>query len=149
MQVKVKHGIAVSKTPDVVFAFLSDPDKMPQWQSTNYEVKQKEKASKAGKLQHGTKVHDQRNVLGKKIDGSWEVAEYDQDKRLVLRVAEGPVPWQMTYTLESLEGGTYLSAEGGGDLGKVTMSAVAANRSCQRLLEQDLATLADILEKGN
>ena len=39
-QIKVKHGVHVNKPPAEVFAFLSDPDKMPQWQSSNFEVKE-------------------------------------------------------------------------------------------------------------
>jgi uncharacterized protein YndB with AHSA1/START domain len=147
MQINVKYGIHVGKPPADVFAFLADPDKMPLWQSTNFQVKGKKQASGQGKLQRGTKVQDHRKVLGKDIDGEWEVIEHEQDKKLVLKVSQGPVPWQMTYTLAPADGGTFLSAEGGGDLGQVPMSSVAAARSCQRLLEQDLATLADILEK--
>lgn len=146
-QIKVKHGVFVDKPPSDVFAFLSDPDKMPQWQSTNFEIKGKKQAGGKGNLQKGTKVHDRRNVLGKEIDGEWEVADVVQDKKLVLRVSTGPVPWEMTYTLEPLEGGTMLTAEGGGDLGTMPMSATAANRSCQNLLEGDLKTLAHILGK--
>lgn len=148
MQIKVKHGVYVNKSPADVFVFLSDPHKMPQWQSSDFKVRGTTKAHpQHGRLQHGTKVQDSRNVLGQEIDGEWEVVAFDQDKRLGLRVSQGPVPWEMTYTLEPLESGTFLSAEGGGDLGKVPMSAIAANRSCQRLLEQDLHTLADILDK--
>lgn len=148
MKVKLKHGVYVNKTPGEVFEFLSDPDKMTQWQSTMFEVKGKNKANAHGKLQRGTKVQDRRNVLGKELDSEWEVVDFDQDKRLVLRVTKGPaMPWETTYILEPLEGGTYLSAEGGGDLGNVPMSAITAHRSCQRLFEQDLSTLADILEK--
>jgi uncharacterized protein YndB with AHSA1/START domain len=146
-QIKVKHGIHIGKSPSDVFAYLSDPDKMPQWQSTNFQMKDKKQASGKGHLQKGTKVHDRRNVLGKEIDGEWEVADFVQDQKLTLRVSQGPVPWEMTYTLEPFEGGTMLTAEGGGDLGSVPMSATAANRSCQNLLEGDLKTLAHILEK--
>jgi uncharacterized protein YndB with AHSA1/START domain len=148
MQIMVKHGVFVNKSPSDVFAFLSDPQKMPEWQSTNFKVKGMTRASpQHGKLQQGTRVQDARNVLGQEIDGEWEVVAFDQDKRLGLRVTQGPVPWEMTYILQPLETGTFLSAEGGGDLGKVPMSASAANRSCQRLLVQDLQTLADILDK--
>jgi uncharacterized protein YndB with AHSA1/START domain len=148
MQVKVKHAVYVDKSPTEVFLFLSDHQKMPQWQSTNHKIKGATNTHpKHGRLQHGTKVQDTRNVLGKDIDGEWEVVAFDQDRRLVLRVAQGPVPWEMTYTLEPLENGTHLTAEGGGDMGNVPMSAAAANRSCQSLLEQDLRTLADILDK--
>jgi hypothetical protein len=148
MQILVKHGVFVDKSPSDVFAFLSDPKKMTEWQSTNFKVKGMTKANvQTGKLQQGTRVQDARNVLGQEIDGEWEVVAFDQDKRLGLRVTQGPVPWEMTYTLVALESGTFLTAEGGGDLGRVPMSAVAANRSCQRLLVQDLQTLADILDK--
>lgn len=147
MKIRVKHGVFVNKTPTEVFEYLSDHDKMPQWQSTDFKVKGITKASAHGRLQHGSRVHDVRNVLGQEIDGEWEVFDFDPDKRLGLRVTKGPVPWEMVYSLEPLEGGTFLSADGGGDLGNIHLHAVAANRSCQRLLEKDLATLADILEK--
>jgi uncharacterized protein YndB with AHSA1/START domain len=146
MPIRVKHGIALEKPPAHVFAFLSDVDKMPQWQSTNFGVKEKTKAGGDGKLQRGTRVHDVRNVLGQEIEGEWEVVEHEKDRKLVLRVTKGPVPWEMTYTLEPLEGGgTWLTAEGGGELGKLPLSSVAASRACERLLYDDLSTLADIL----
>jgi uncharacterized protein YndB with AHSA1/START domain len=145
MQIKVKHGVQVAKPPAEVFAFLSDPSKMPQWQSTNFEMKDRKAATPQGTLKQGTRVSDRRNVLGKEIDGEWEVVQHDQDKRLVLKVTKGPVPWEMSYTLEPLEGGTFLTAEGGGDMGDLPMSSTAASHACQRLLEDDLATLADIL----
>src|SRR4051812_20360895 len=110
MQIKVKHGVFVNKSPAVVFAYLSDHTKMPEWQSTDFKVKGASKVSAHGKLQQGSKVHDTRNVLGQEIDGEWEVVVFDQDKRLGLRVSQGPVPWEMVYTLEPLESGTYLSA---------------------------------------
>jgi len=147
MQIRVKHGVYVNKRPADVFAYLSDPHKMPEWQSSNFKVTRTTNACTKGRLQHGTKVHDSRNVLGQEIEGEWEVVGFEQDKRLALRVTKGPVPWEMSYMLEPVESGTFLSAEGHGDLGKVPMSAAAANRSCHRLLEQDLATLADILDK--
>jgi len=148
MQIKVKHGIYVNKSPADVFVYLSDHQKMPQWQSTNTKIRGVTKAHpQHGRLQHGTKVQDSRNVLGQQIDGEWEVVAFDQDRNLGLRVSQGPVSWEMTYTLEPHESGTFLSAEGAGDLGNVPMSTDAANRSCQSLLEQDLRTLADILGK--
>ncbi len=147
MQVRVKYGVHVDKPPGAVFAFVSDASKMPLWQSSDFTVKETKGADHAGLLKKGSVVHDVRKVLGKEIEGEWEVADHEQDRRLVLRVTKGPVPWQMTYMFEGLEGGTFLSAEGGGDLGKLPVSASAANRSCQNLLVQDLHTLADLLEK--
>lgn len=146
MQIKLKHGIFVNKPPGVVFDYLTHPDNMLHWQASMFEIKGKSKASPQGKLQHGTKVHDHRKVLGKQIDAEWEVIDLVQDKKLVLQVTSGTVPWKTTYHLEPHEGGTHLDAEGVGDLGQVPVSASAAHRTCQRMFEQDLTTLADILE---
>lgn len=146
MQIKLKHGIFVNKPPTAVFDYLSNPDNMLHWQSSMFEIKGKTKVSQHGKLQHGAKVHDRRKVLGKHIDAEWEVIDFVQDKKLVLRVSQGTTPWETTYVLEPHEGGTHLAVEGGGDLGPVPVSASAAHRTCQRMFEQDLTTLADILE---
>ncbi|TMQ14009.1 MAG: hypothetical protein E6J91_16905 [Deltaproteobacteria bacterium] len=146
MHIRLKYGIFVNKPPSVVFDYLSDPDNMLHWQSSMFEIKAKTKANTHGKLQHGTKVHDVRKVLGKKIDGEWEVIDHVKDKKIVLRVSQGPAPWETTYLLEPHEGGTHLAVEGGGDLGQVPVTASAAHRTCQKMFEQDLTTLADILE---
>jgi uncharacterized protein YndB with AHSA1/START domain len=145
MQVKVKYGVHVDKPPQVVFEFVSDPNKMPLWQSSDFSIRHRTGLDQAGLLRKGSVVHDVRKVLGKEIDGQWEVVDHEKDQLLVLRVTQGPVAWQMTYTFEPLEGGTWLSAEGGGDLGTLPIPPSVANRSCQSLLVQDLNTLADIV----
>jgi uncharacterized protein YndB with AHSA1/START domain len=147
-QVKVKHGILVRRPPADVFAFVSDPDKMPIWQSTLHQVKDK-KETKQGKLQKQARVRDHRNVLGKDIDSEYEVVDYQQDKSVTLRVAEGPVSFQMKWDLEAVDGGTFFTAEGGGDLGDLELSEPAAQASAQHLLESDLKTLRDVLERDH
>jgi uncharacterized protein YndB with AHSA1/START domain len=148
LRVKLKYGVYVEKSPAEVFSFLCDADRMTEWQSSMFEVKGKARLSDQGQLQRGTRVQDRRNVLGKELDSEWEVAEMEQNKRLVLRVTEGPAkPWETVYTLEEMNGGTYLSADGGGNLGQVPMSSSAAHAACQRMFEQDLRTLVDIIEK--
>jgi uncharacterized protein YndB with AHSA1/START domain len=148
MQIRLKYGVYVDKPPAEVFNFLADPDRMPEWQSSLFEVKGKKGMAGNNKLQKGAKVNDRRNVLGKEIDSEWEVAEIDEPKRLVLRLTAGLANWETTYTLSPLDNGTYLAADGNGDLGDVPMSSVAAHRTCQRMFEDDLTTLSDILETG-
>lgn len=153
MKVKVRHGVLVQRSPQDVFAFVSEPDNMPQWQSTLFEVTEKKQTKKDAhqkdKLQAKARVRDRRNVLGKDIDSEYEVIDYAQDQRLALKVVDGPVSFQMKWEFEPLDGGTWFSAEGEGDLGDLRMSAAAANRSAQHLLENDLATLRDLLEHNH
>ena len=147
-QIQIKQGIYVDKPPQDVFAFLSDPDKITEWQATSFKVSKKGGAGGKAKLQKGERVHDQRNVLGKDVDGEWEVAEFVQDKRLVFRMVQGNIQWEMAFNVEPHEGGTMLTAEGGGDLVNIPLKGAAANREGQQLMANDLRTLARILEKG-
>jgi uncharacterized protein YndB with AHSA1/START domain len=147
MHITVRHGITIDRPAPEVFAYLSDPTRMPEWQLSNFKVKDQKKTSSKGKLKKGTRVRDQRNVLGKEIDGEWQVVDFVQDERLGLKVTDGPVPWEMTFTLEPHgKKKTFVAVEGGGDLGKLQVSDRAASRACQRMLERDMETLADILE---
>lgn len=147
MKIKLRYGLYVSKLPSVVFEFLCDVDRMPEWQSHLSETTSRSNATARGKLQRGTKVHDRRNVLGKHVDAHWEVIDYDKDKKLHLKMISGTMPWETIYILEAFEGGTFLSALGDGDLGQVQMSALAAHRACQSMFERDLNTLSEILER--
>jgi len=146
MPVKVKHGIRINRSVQDVFAFISDPDNMPKWQSTLHNVKGKQKTKGDGKLQHQARVRDERNVLGKEIDSEYEVVNFQQDKTLELMLVNGPVSFRMRWDLEAVDGGTFLTADGGGDLGNLGMSDQAANNACQHLLEGDLRTLRTLLE---
>jgi len=146
MQVKVKSAVHINRPPQEVFDYLSNPDNMPVWQSTLHHVEEKRNLAGA-RLARNAVVHDRRNVLGKDIDSQYQVAAFEEGKSLTLQVAPGgPVSFQMTWDLQPLDGGTYLTAEGGGDLGDLPMSPVAANRGCQLLLESDLKTLTQVLE---
>lgn len=146
--VSVRHGILIRRPPSDVFGFISDPDNMPQWQSTLYDVKEKRNARDGGKLQRATRVHDKRNVLGKDIDAEYEVVDFEPDRRVTMEVVDGPVSFRMQWDLEAVDGGTYFTASGGGDLGDLRMSDRAAARSAQHLLEQDLETLRELLEEN-
>ena len=147
MRFRVKHGIFVERQPDEVFAFVADVDNSPKWQSTLFDVNDRADVNN-GQLQARARVRDARNVLGKKLDVEWQVIDFEPGKRMTMEVVKGaPVYWKMTFEVEPVDGGTYLTGEGGGDLGEIGIPPAAFSRSCQHLLENDLATLRDILEK--
>jgi uncharacterized protein YndB with AHSA1/START domain len=146
MIVKLKYGIYLDKQVGHVFEYLRHPSNMEQWQATMLEVRGVSGLDAAGRLQVGSRVSDRRKVLGEDIAGEWEVTAMEAERRLSLRVTQGAL-WETTYFLEPLDGGTFLTAETTGDLGSVPVTAVAAHRACQRYYEQDLNTLADLMEK--
>jgi uncharacterized protein YndB with AHSA1/START domain len=147
MIMNVKHGVHIKRKPNEVFAFVSDPDRMPQWQSTLHNVGRKANLAN-NKLKHGSRIRESRNVLGLNLDSEYEVVEYEQDRKLTLQIVEGPLSWRNQWTFEPQDGGTWFTAEGRGELLGLELPLGAANIAGQHLLEGDLATLRDLLERG-
>lgn len=150
MRTRVTHGIFVAKPPQEVFDFVADVDNSPKWQSTLFNVNEKTAASHTGHLQAHTKVSDARNILGKTVESQWQVIEYEPGSKITMEVVEGSsVYWRMTFTTEPVDGGTFLVGNGGGDLGEMDISPAAFSSGCQLMLQNDLATLQQILETAN
>jgi uncharacterized protein YndB with AHSA1/START domain len=147
MQVNMKFSLQLTKPPSEVFEYLSDPDKMPEWQESMKKIKSKKNTDAKGKLKHGAKVNEHRSIFGEDFDSEWEVTEFDQDKTLRLRVTSGPLPWETVYRLEPSQGGTLLSAEGVGDVGNVQMPLAVVQKNAQNTFEKDLNRLKKNVEK--
>lgn len=150
-KVKVKHGILIKRSPKDVFDFLSECDNFPLWQGTLHEIHEKKNTAKtdygAECLASGSRVRDSRNVLGKKIESEYEVVDFSPGESLTMRIVSGPIDYEMRWTCESHNGGTWVSAEGEGDLGTDTpVTPEAASLGAQTMLESDLATLRHVLE---
>jgi hypothetical protein len=150
MRTRVVHGTFVAKPPQEVFDFVADVDNSPKWQATLFNVHEKTAVSGTGHLQAQAKVSDARNILGKTVQAQWQVIDYEPARKITMEVVENsPVYWKMTFTTEPVDGGTFLVGDGGGDLGEMNMSPAAFSHACQLMLQNDLATLQQILERGN
>jgi uncharacterized protein YndB with AHSA1/START domain len=92
-----------------VFAYLSDPEKLGEWQQTT-DVR----LLTDGPVGVGARIRETREVLGRKLTQTVEVTEYEPPRRFSLRVVEGPVKVSGTQELEERGGGTriHVSAEG-------------------------------------
>jgi len=145
LKIRVRGGVQVDRPVAEVFSFLRDVDRFPEWQSTNFEIAEKRELGNGALRAHGS-VRDRRNVLGKEIESVYQVTDLQEDRSMTLEVKEGPVYWIMTFSVEEVEGATYVTADGGGDLGDLGVSKAATAKSCQEMLENDLHTLRDVLE---
>jgi uncharacterized protein YndB with AHSA1/START domain len=147
MQVKIQHGVLINKPVADVFAYVSNPENMIHWQSGMHQVTEKRDLANA-RLRGGAQVRDKRNILGKDIDSRYEVVEFEQNRILHMRLVDGPISFQMRWTFEESDGGTWFQANGGGDLGDLpaSLSERGTQRQAQNLLRHDMETLKDILE---
>lgn len=141
--VRFEFSVEVDRPPSEVFAYITDADRLPEWQSSAVEVQwQGEKAE-------GSRIHEVRKFLGRRMETELEVTEYEPDRRFGLRTISGPVPFSVSQVLEPTNGGTRLMFVGEGEPGgffKLAEPVVA--RVAERQFKNDFETLKDILEGG-
>jgi hypothetical protein len=93
-EVDVYSGITIDRKVEDVAAFAADPDNAMKWYVNIKEVEWQT----PGPLQVGSRVAFRARFLGRKLAYVYEVMEYVQNKRLVMRTADGPFPMETTYT---------------------------------------------------
>src|SRR5712692_419913 len=98
--IKLEISMHVSRPVAEVFEYLTDPTKMPEWNSTTEEATPSESPLKVG-----TRIRSRVRGLGRKIEGTMEVVEYEPNKRFVLQGDE-PFPIKGIYTFQAEDGGT-------------------------------------------
>ena len=139
--VRIEFSVDVNRPPSEVFAYITDADRLPEWQSGAVE------AQWQGEKARGAHIREVRKFLGRRMETELEVTEYEPDRRFGLRAVSGPVPFSVTQVLEPRDGGTRLSFIGEGEPGgffKLAEPIVA--RVAERQFKNDFETMKDILE---
>src|SRR5260370_15338770 len=98
--VNIEISVHVNRLVAEVFTYLNDPTKMPEWNSTIEEATPSETPVKVG-----TRIRTRGRMLGRKIEGTVEVVEYEPNKRVVLK-SDDPFPWKVINTFQAENGGT-------------------------------------------
>jgi len=141
--VRAEESIFVERPVEEVFAYLTDLERVPEWQ-TNVLFLQ---LQSGGGLRPGAQLVELRKLLGRKVESVVEVTEYEPPHRYTIKVQSGPVPFEISNVLSESGGGTRIDAvvegEPGRFFGLVEWLVVKA---VERELWNSLATLKDILE---
>jgi uncharacterized protein YndB with AHSA1/START domain len=141
--IRIDLTVAIDRPVEDVFAYLTDASNLPQWQSTLVEMKPETE----GPMRVGKRLFETRRFLGRRIESTLEVTEYEPSRRWALRVVQGPVPYRVDHRLEPSNGGTTLSWVGEGEPGRFfKMAKPLVARQAERQFRADFATLKGILE---
>jgi uncharacterized protein YndB with AHSA1/START domain len=93
----------IERSPDEVFAYVTDPSMLPTWQ-TNTVSSQLETDPP---LRAGSRLREVHTAPGgRRVESRVEVSELDPDRTFGLRMLEGPLPLDATLTFEPAGGGT-------------------------------------------
>ncbi len=139
--IKMEFSIHIDRPVADVFEYLADPTKLPEWSSMIDEARPSETP-----IRLGTKVLTRAKILGRKLESSFDVIEYETNKRFVTRT-DKPFPLTRADTYGSEGSGTRVvivtEAEPGGffRLGEPILA-----RIMKKQVEAQLDTVKELLE---
>jgi uncharacterized protein YndB with AHSA1/START domain len=141
--VTVEETIVVERPIEEVFAYFTDPARIPEWQSSALEAH----LDGEGPMRAGSRVLEKRKFLGRQMESTMEVLEYEPPHRFRIKASSGPVPFEVTNTLNAAEGGTRINAVLEGEPGGFfRLAEPLVARAVARELRNNLETLKDVLE---
>ena len=145
MAIREELSVVIDRPIEEVFAFATEPENEPLWQSTSLETEQ----TSGGPVGVGTTFRNTSKFLGRRIDSTYEVTENEPPRRQCLRITSGPIPGSGCYLFEPAEGGTRFTQRFEAEIGGFfKLAEPLVGRAIRRQMDVDMATLKDLLEAG-
>ena len=141
--ITVDHSVVIDRPIQEVFAFLADGENHIQWRSGLVEWKM----TSEGPVGVGSTSSEVLQFLGRRMETSYELTEFEQDRKLAFKTTSGPIPMDGSYTLESAGSGTKLTFRIQGESGGFfRLAEHVLVRMVRRQVESDFGNLKDLLE---
>src|SRR5205814_6787100 len=142
---KDRQSVVINLPAEEIFAYLSDFENQVDWSAATIAVRK----TSPGEIRVGATVRSTIQFLGRWMDITFEIVEYEPGRCLTIKSLSGITPCLFSYQFEQTEdGATTVSLETvihltGGILG---MTDSVTTNVVRRQLVHDLLTLKDILE---
>jgi carbon monoxide dehydrogenase subunit G len=109
---RIEQTVEVQRPPEAVFAFVTDPERLPQWQTSTVEVRR----TRSGPLDVGEQFKEVHSAMGRKLESTVEVAESSPPSVFALKILDGPMPLDGRWTFEPAGEGTRVHFVGEADV---------------------------------
>ena len=141
-------SIEISRSPEDVFAYVTDPSHLPEWQGGVVRVERLGE----GPVAVGTRAVVTRRIGRREVNMTVEIAELDPPRSFAVRSLDGPVRGENRGTIEPLDDGrrsrvTYELDLRGHGIGRLLVPLVA-KRQAQRGTPRNMEKLKKRLESG-
>lgn len=143
---RINASVDISRPPEDVFAYVTDPSHLPEWQESAVAVRRT--AGTLGAV--GQQVAVTRRMGRRDFDMTMEMTQLDPPRSWHVHGVDGPVRGDVQGTIEPLDGGARsrltlsLDFEGHG-IGKALVPLVVKPRA-RKEMARDEQTLKGILE---
>ncbi len=144
MSVDVVTEIVINRPVADVAGYAADPSNAPSWYDNIDSVEWKSTPP----VRVGSSVAFVARFLGRRLEYTYEIVEFEPASRLVMRTEEGPFPMETTYTWEPVgEGATRLTLRNRGEpSGFSKVAAPMMGTAMRRANRKDLVKLKALLE---
>jgi carbon monoxide dehydrogenase subunit G len=143
--ITLELGTLIDRPMKDVFAFVADPNNMPQWNSAVVSIQQ----VTPGAVGFGTRFKTTGEILGRRVDGEMQVTAYEPESRCGFQMNAGPMQVNIALTLKSAGTGTSLSLDAQGNpAGVLKLAEGVLAGQVKAMMERNLARLKAVLEKG-
>ena len=146
MAVDVLTETLIRRPPGQVSEYAADPANAPAWYANIDAVDWRTPPP----MQVRSRVAFSARFLGRRLDYTYEIVEWQPGERLVMRTAQGPFPMETTYAWEATpEGFTRMRLRNrGAPAGFSRWLAPFMASAMRRANRKDLAALKARLESG-
>lgn len=141
--INVETSVVIDRPLEEVFEYVDDTNNDLKWQEGVFESKQ----TPEGPVEVGTKVSQAFKFLGKRFETTFEVTEYNPNRRVRYKALSGPIKFESGTSFEQVEGGTKLTLELDADVGGIfKLAEPLVARNAKEQWERSFANLKGILE---
>ncbi len=142
--INLDFGVLVDRPMKDVFAFVSNPNNMSQWNSAVVSLQQ----ATPGAVGIGTKFKTVGEMMGRRIEGEMQVTIYEPDTKCGFQLQAGPMQVNLTLAFKTVGTGTKISLNGQGNPGGIFKLAEGVmTGQIKSMMEGNLARLKTVLEK--
>lgn len=139
---EITHTLTIARPVEEVFARLTDPEGVPEWQESALAVVRDED----GPVGVGSRWTERRKFMGRESDAAVEVTEHEPDRLFTLAIKAGPVAVGIRHALRAVPEGTSLVIDVSGGEGVPRFMRGMAVKAVARQAAKDFTVLKDQLE---
>jgi uncharacterized protein YndB with AHSA1/START domain len=144
--IHVELTVVVDRPVEEVFAYVTDPAKLAEWQPNVISVSKQTD----GPMGAGTRLREVRRApFGRSVEALVEVAEYEENRRFDLRIVSGPLPIDGRNEFRPADGGTRIDFVAEGRIsGPLRLAEPILARALRRQFAGYYERLKESLEPG-